>query len=97
VLSEEESKGYIDHRLRLVGSSSSEIFTPKAISMICSYAQRIPRVINVLCDNALLMGYSLPKKNGDKEDAKRELKKALELDPKFSEAEEAKRTIQLLK
>ena len=65
VLSEEESKGYIDHRLRLVGSSSSEIFTPKAISMICSYAQRIPRVINVTCDNALLMGYSLPKKRID--------------------------------
>jgi len=64
-LSEEESKRYIDHRLRLVGSSSSEIFTPKAISMICSYAQRIPRVINVLCDNALLMGYSLPKKRID--------------------------------
>jgi phage tail protein X len=48
-----------------VGSSSSEIFTPKAISMICSYAQRIPRVINVTCDNALLMGYSLPKKRID--------------------------------
>ena len=36
-------------------------------------------------------------KNGDKEESKRELKKALELDPKFSYAEEAKRTIQLLK
>jgi type II secretory pathway predicted ATPase ExeA len=57
--SEEESKEYIDHRLRLVGSSSSAIFTQKAISMICSYAQGIPRVINILCDNAFLIGYSL--------------------------------------
>jgi general secretion pathway protein A len=64
-LSEEESKEYIDHRLKLVGSRSSEIFTPNAISMICSYAQGIPRVINVLCDNALLMGYSLSKKRID--------------------------------
>jgi len=64
-LSEEESTVYINHRLKLVGSSSSEIFTPKAISMICSHAQGIPRVINVLCDNALLMGYSLSKKRID--------------------------------
>ena len=64
-LSEEESTEYINHRLKLVGSSSSEIFTPKAISMICSHAQGIPRVINVLCDNALLMGYSLSKKRID--------------------------------
>jgi general secretion pathway protein A len=57
-LSEQESKEYIDHRLRLAGSSSSRIFSPKALSLICSYAQGIPRVINILCDNALLMGSS---------------------------------------
>lgn len=57
-LSEQESKEYIDHRLRLAGSSSARIFSPKALSMICRYAQGIPRVINTLCDNALLMGSS---------------------------------------
>jgi general secretion pathway protein A len=61
-LSEEESAKYIDHRLRLVGSSSSQIFSPEAISLICSYSQGIPRVINVLCDNALLMGFRLSQK-----------------------------------
>jgi len=60
--SEEESAKYIDHRLRLVGSSSSQIFSPEAISLICSYSQGIPRVINVLCDNALLMGFRLSQK-----------------------------------
>ncbi len=55
-LSEEESKEYIDHRLRLSGSDSSRIFSPKALSLICSYAQGIPRAINTLCDNALLKG-----------------------------------------
>ena len=64
-LSEEESKGYIDHRLRLVGSRSSQIFSPKALSLICSYAQGIPRVINTLCDNALLKGSSSFKKKID--------------------------------
>ena len=55
----------LDHRLRLVGRSSSKIFTPKALSMICSYAQGIPRIINVLCDNAFLMGYNLSQKKID--------------------------------
>ncbi len=65
VLTEEESKEYIEHRLKLVGSSSSETFTPKAISMIISYAQGIPRVINILCDNAFLIGYGLSRKKVD--------------------------------
>jgi len=61
----EESMDYIDHRLRLVGSSSPQIFTPKAMSMICSYAQGIPRIINILCDNALLKGYCSSRKKND--------------------------------
>ena len=65
VFSERESGDYIDHRLRLVRSSSSERFTPKAISLICSHAQGIPRLINILCDNALLTGYSLSQKKID--------------------------------
>ena len=60
-----ESKAYIDHRLRLVGSSSSDVFTLGAISMICRHAQGIPRVMNVLCDNAFLIGYGLARKRVD--------------------------------
>ncbi len=63
--SEEESAKYIDHRLKLVGRSSSEIFSPEAISLMGRYSQGIPRVINVLCDNALLMGFRLSKKKID--------------------------------
>ncbi len=64
-LSEEESKEYIDHRLRYVGSSSLETFTPEAVSVICHYAKGIPRIINTLCDNAFLTGYRLFKKKID--------------------------------
>ena len=64
-LSLEESRQYIDHRLNLVGSSSSKVFTAEAVSLICRYAQGIPRTINILCDNALLIGYSLFKKKID--------------------------------
>jgi len=63
--SEEESAKYIEHRLRLVGRNSFEIFSPKAISLICRYSQGIPRVINILCDNALLMGFRSSQKKID--------------------------------
>ena len=62
---EEESAKYIEHRLRLVGRNSSEIFSPEAISLICRYSQGIPRVINTLCDNALLAGFRSSQKKID--------------------------------
>jgi len=58
-LTEEESKKYIDHRLGVARSSNASLFTPKAQSLICAHAHGIPRIINVLCDNALLAGYTL--------------------------------------
>lgn len=62
-LNREESKNYIDHRLQVVGSSSSKIFTPEAIDLIFKFAKGIPRVINRICDGALFLGYdaSAPK------------------------------------
>jgi general secretion pathway protein A len=62
---EEESTKYVDHRLRLVGRSSSEIFSPEALTLICGYSRGIPRVINTLCDNALLAGFRLSQKKID--------------------------------
>ncbi|MGD0915256.1 MAG: AAA family ATPase [Thermodesulfobacteriota bacterium] len=76
-LTEEESREYVEHRLRLVGRSSAELFTPKAMSMIIRHAQGIPRVINILCDNAFLIGYGLSRRKVD-EDIIREVKKNME-------------------
>jgi general secretion pathway protein A len=64
-LNKDESKKYIDHRLKLAGNSASELFTSEALSMICRTAQGIPRIINILCDNAFLTGYALSKKRID--------------------------------
>ena len=58
----EESMQYIDHRLKVAGSSSSEVFTDEALSLICRYAKGIPRAINILCNNALSVGYGLSEK-----------------------------------
>lgn len=57
-LSADESVEYIEHRLRMVGKSSAELFTPQAISLIVEKAEGIPRIINNICDNALFSGYN---------------------------------------
>ncbi|MFH1757483.1 MAG: AAA family ATPase [Pseudomonadota bacterium] len=61
-LREEDAKRYIEHRLKMVGSSTAQVFTADAVSMICHYGQGIPRTINILCDNAFLIGYDRGKK-----------------------------------
>jgi cell division septation protein DedD len=45
-----------------VGSGNSEIFTDEALSLICRYAKGIPQAINILCSNALSVGYGLSEK-----------------------------------
>jgi len=55
-LSETETKEYITHRLKVAGSIN-EIFTTRAIGKIYSFAKGYPRLINIICDHALLTGY----------------------------------------
>ena len=61
-MNRKESNVYIDHRLRIVGSSSSGVFKPEAVDLICDYAGGIPRVINMVCDGSLLIGYAKSKR-----------------------------------
>ena len=55
---------YVSNRLNAAGGNRS-IFAPSALENIYSYSGGIPRVVNVLCDNALLMGYALGRKEID--------------------------------
>ena len=64
-LSPAETKGYIDHRLKIAGSGSSKVFTPAAIELICKHAGGIPRVINQICDHTFLTGYAISTKKID--------------------------------
>ncbi len=64
-LNQKEIQEYIDHRLKVVGSSSSKVFTPQAIDRISKFSNGIPRVINILCDNALLIGYGTSRQKID--------------------------------
>ena len=60
-LSEKETKEYIEKRLRVAGANGV-IFTKRAIEEIYRRSGGIPRLINILCDNALLEGYALEQK-----------------------------------
>jgi general secretion pathway protein A len=60
-LSEKETKEYIGKRLRIAGAKEP-IFTEKASKEIYLKSGGIPRLINILCDNALLNGYALDQK-----------------------------------
>jgi general secretion pathway protein A len=56
-LTADETQEYIGHRLKVAGASRP-IFTPKAIRLIHSYSKGYPRLINIICDHALMSGYS---------------------------------------
>ena len=57
-LSHDESVGYVRHRLRVAGATS-DIFAPAALNEAFRLSHGVPRVINVICDRALLGAYSL--------------------------------------
>ncbi len=55
-LDTEGTAAYVNHRLRVAGAQESP-FAIDTFSAICDYARGIPRLINGLCDNAMLEGY----------------------------------------
>src|ERR1700752_4897003 len=56
-LSREETAAYVRHRLRVAGATT-DIFSPGALSAVFRLSAGVPRVINVVCDRALLGAYS---------------------------------------
>jgi len=59
-LDHEATHSYIIHRLRVAGCSRP-LFTADAMKTIYHYSKGIPRIINAICDNALLEGFLLKK------------------------------------
>lgn len=56
-LSEAETIAYIHHRLTHAGAKQA-LFTPEACTAVYAYSRGVPRLINVLCDTALVYGYA---------------------------------------
>ncbi len=57
-LSRDEAAAYVAHRLAIAGGNGRVSFTPRALDLVHRYTGGIPRLINLLCDRALLGGYS---------------------------------------
>jgi type II secretory pathway predicted ATPase ExeA len=55
-LSEKETGAYIQHRM-MVGGAFLEIFTREAVQAIHTFSGGIPKMIDLICDHALMSGY----------------------------------------
>ena len=61
-LDKEEVNSYIQHRLKVAGSAGDIKFDESALDAAFEFSEGIPRLINILCDKALLLGYVLETK-----------------------------------
>jgi len=57
-LNSAETALYIQRRLRVAGSHDESIFQADALNIVHSYSRGIPRIINILCEHALINAYS---------------------------------------
>ncbi len=54
----EEVETYVEERLRLAGYTGKSLFDRRALRELAAVTGGVPRLINVVCDGALLLGYS---------------------------------------
>jgi type II secretory pathway predicted ATPase ExeA len=54
-MSQDDTLGYIRHRVRIAGGDADEMFTPEALLEIHRLTLGTPRLINTLCDSALMV------------------------------------------
>jgi general secretion pathway protein A len=66
-LRDEEVCGYIDFRLRAAGYTGKRLFHPDAYRQIAVASKGIPRLVNIICDNALLCAFGRSEKNISKD------------------------------
>jgi general secretion pathway protein A len=57
-LSKRETHEYISHRLKVAGAGSRTIFETTACDIVFRYTGGVPRLVNVLCDTAMLCAFA---------------------------------------
>ena len=65
-LGKHEIDSYVKHRLAVAGLIHREVFPPSVIRMLYNLTRGIPRIINLICDRALLGAYTEGKAKVDK-------------------------------
>jgi general secretion pathway protein A len=76
----EDTRNYIEHRLRVASYPGPPLFTPAAVRAIWQRSGGVPREINTLCFNALLLATAVERKQIDS-DILREVVADLDLNP----------------
>jgi len=61
-LSPEDLRAYVLHRLEVAGSQGRQLFAEETFQTIYQYTGGIPRLINTLCDTALMAAYATEKR-----------------------------------
>jgi type II secretory pathway predicted ATPase ExeA len=56
-LTEEETQAYVKERLRIAGACQ-QVLLPEAVELVYRYSKGIPRIINFLCESALICAYA---------------------------------------
>jgi type II secretory pathway predicted ATPase ExeA len=62
-LRDDEVGSYISFRLQVAGCNNPDLFHSDAVEKIAFYSKGIPRLINVICDNALVIAFAASEKN----------------------------------
>lgn len=57
-----ETRSYVRHRLRIAARAERELFTETALREVHRRTRGVPRLVNILCDRALLAGYAVRSK-----------------------------------
>jgi len=57
-LSKRETREYIEHRLEVAGAKGRKLIEDDAYDMIFRYSGGIPRLVNILCDTAMLCAFA---------------------------------------
>lgn len=57
-LTREETRAYLQARLRIAGSDGRQVFAPEAVNALHFYSRGVPRVINLLCEHSLINSYA---------------------------------------
>jgi general secretion pathway protein A len=80
----EETKAYIEHRLVVAQAEGGHkaAFTPEAIAKIARFSRGTPRIINGICDNCLLYGFTGRTTTIDEKIVDKVLKHSMHLVPK---------------
>jgi general secretion pathway protein A len=66
----EDTRNYIEHRLRFVGWQDKPQFEPQVFDIVYQFSEGIPRRINALCDRLLMSGFLSNKHGFTAEDAR---------------------------